>query len=176
MEPKLAQLAAELPRIRLVQQHPALGQQVNVESSRLFVILIKRVEPVVDLWFEFYLSSIHNTDVIRCASAAQHTRLLRAPAAFQGTGQQLSPAQERRSSRLPGGSRLRGAGDGGNAYPSVSHYRGESLYHRRLRRPVRSRTRRRRPVATQAKVRRYGNSSRRTGDRLPRRPGGDREQ
>ena len=76
MEPKLAQLAAELPRIRLVQQHPALGQQVNVESSRLFVILIKRVEPVVDLWFEFYLSPIHNTDVIRCASAAQHTRLL----------------------------------------------------------------------------------------------------
>ena len=25
MEPKLAQLAAELPRIRLVQQHPTLG-------------------------------------------------------------------------------------------------------------------------------------------------------
>jgi hypothetical protein len=42
--------------------HPLLPEQVNVESGCLLVMLIKRVEPVVNLWFEFYLSPIHNTD------------------------------------------------------------------------------------------------------------------
>ncbi|WP_230883457.1 hypothetical protein [Planomonospora sp. ID82291] len=53
MEPRLPQLAAELPGVGLVEQDTTLGQQIDVERRRLLVLLIKRVEPLIDLRLQF---------------------------------------------------------------------------------------------------------------------------
>lgn len=62
MKPQLPELANELARIRLVEQGPALGE---VERHCCLLILFKRVDPILHLGFEFHLTPIHNTDVMR---------------------------------------------------------------------------------------------------------------
>ena len=67
IEAKLAQLAVELPGIRLTEQWPFVREQVEMERGRRELHGRKSFEPVPDLWLEFYATPGHSTDAMKIA-------------------------------------------------------------------------------------------------------------
>src|SRR5579884_183032 len=65
VEAQLPELAAELPRIRLVEERATLGEQVDIERGLTEVRVAQREQPLFDLRFQLDGAPCHSIYAIR---------------------------------------------------------------------------------------------------------------